>query len=324
MATKKRGILIVNLGSPDKASLMAVRRFLKQFLSDPRVVNLPRFLWWVILNLLILPFRPFKSVKVYREIWTEAGSPLIVFTESLVAKVSQYYQKKSLINVKAAMSYGKPSLNSALRQFKQEKVEQLIVIPLYPQYSSTTTASVFDAVTLELQKWRNIPELSFVSDYHQNPVYIKAISDSIQKAWQEKPKNKLLLMSFHGLPEQLTKWGDPYFDQCHISAKLIAKSLGLKPKQWKIVFQSRFGRAKWLQPYCIETLMALPEQGFKSIDIVCPGFAVDCLETLEEINMTNQSLFLSAGGNDYCYIPALNDTQGNIDLMVDLIESRSV
>ncbi len=324
MTTKKRGVLIVNLGSPDKASLMAVRRFLKQFLSDPRVVNLPRFLWWGILNLLILPFRPFKSVKAYREVWTEAGSPLIVFTESLVAKVSQYYQKKPLINVKMAMSYGKPSLNSALRQFKQEQVEQLIIIPLYPQYSSTTTASVFDAVTLELQKWRNIPELSFISDYHQNPVYIKAISDSIQKAWQQKPKNKLLLMSFHGLPEQLTKWGDPYFDQCHISAKLIAKSLGLKPKQWKIVFQSRFGRAKWLQPYCIETLMELPEQGFKAIDIICPGFAVDCLETLEEINMTNQSLFLSAGGDDYCYIPALNETQGNVDLMVDLIESRSV
>jgi len=323
VTAKKRGVLIVNLGSPDKASVLAVRRFLKQFLSDPRVVNLPRFLWWIILNLFILPFRPFKSVKVYREIWTEAGSPLIVFTELLVAKLNKRYKKDPSINVKMAMSYGKPPLNSALRQFKQEKVEQLIVIPLYPQYSSTTTASVFDAVTLELQKWRYIPEVSFVSDYHQNPFYIKAIAESVQTAWQQKPKNELLLMSFHGLPDQLTKWGDPYFDQCHVSAKLIADALGLKSTEWKIVFQSRFGRAKWLQPYCVETLMELPEQGFKNIDIICPGFAVDCLETLEEINMTNQAIFLEAGGDDYCYIPALNDTRGNIELMVDLIEARS-
>lgn len=323
MTAKKRGVLIVNLGSPDKASVLAVRRFLKQFLSDPRVVNLPRFLWWGILNLFILPFRPFKSVKAYREIWTEAGSPLIVLTDSLVTKLNQNYKKNQLITIKMAMSYGNPSLNSALRQFKQEKVDQLIIIPLYPQYSSTTTASVFDAVTQELQLWRAVPEISFIADYHQNPTYIRAIAESIQKAWQQKPKNEILLMSFHGLPDQLTKWGDPYFNQCHVSAKLIAEALGLKSIEWKIVFQSRFGRAKWLQPYCVETLMELPEQGFKSIDIVCPGFAVDCLETLEEINMTNQTIFLEAGGKDYSYIPALNDAHGNVELLVDIIESRS-
>lgn len=323
MTAKKRGVLIVNLGSPDKASILAVRRFLKQFLSDPRVVNLPRLLWWAILNFFILPFRPFKSVKVYKEIWTEAGSPLIVLTESLVAKLNRFYKKDSTISIKAAMSYGQPALTSILREFKQEKVDQLIVIPVYPQYSSTTTASVFDAVTRELQQWRYIPELSFVSDYHQSPYYIKAIAESVEKAWRKKPKNKLLLMSFHGLPAQLTKWGDPYFDQCHVSAKLIAEALELKPHEWKIVFQSRFGRAKWLQPYCVEALMELPEQGFNKIDIICPGFAVDCLETLEEINITNQAIFLDAGGDDYCYIAALNDTRGNLELMSDLIESRS-
>jgi ferrochelatase len=322
VAAKKKGVLIVNLGSPDRASVFAVRRFLKQFLSDPRVVNLPRPLWWIILNFFILPFRPFKSVKIYREIWTLEGSPLIVLTQSLVAKVKAYYQKDLSINVKMAMSYGNPALISVLRKFKQEKTEQLIIIPLFPQYSSTTTASVFDAVTQELQQWRYIPELSFINDYHQSSFYIKAVSALVQKAWQQKPKNKLLLMSFHGLPEQLTKWGDPYFEQCHVSAKLIAEELGLKSTEWKIVFQSRFGRATWLQPYCVETLMKLPEQGFHSIDIVCPGFAVDCLETLEEINITNQAIFLDAGGRDYCYIPALNDTHESVELIVDLIESR--
>jgi len=323
VVTKKRGILIVNLGSPEKATVRSVRKFLKQFLSDPRVVNLPRALWWGILNFFILPFRPFKSVKAYREIWTKEGSPLIVLTESLVAKLKGHYRDTPAVSIRTAMSYGKPSLASGLKRFRQEQIEQLIVIPLYPQYSSTTTASVFDAVTQKIQQWRYVPEISFVSDYHQHPLYIKALADSIQLAWQKKAKNELLLMSFHGLPEQLTKWGDPYFDQCHVSAKLIAQALGLEPTEWKIVFQSRFGRAKWLQPYCIETLMELPEQGYKNVDIICPGFAVDCLETLEEINMTNKSIFLEAGGESYCYIPALNDTKGNVDLMLGLIDERS-
>jgi len=322
MAAKKRGILIVNLGSPEFLTVWSVRRFLKQFLSDPRVVNLPRKLWWVILNGFILPFRPFKSVRAYREIWTEQGSPLVVFTKSLVAKLAHSYQDDSLVELRMAMSYGKPSLSKQLRAFKQSKVEQIVVIPLYPQYSSTTTASVFDAVAQELQQWRYIPELSFVSDYHNCPFYIKAIASSIQNAWKETPKAELLLMSFHGLPEKLTEWGDPYFNQCHRSAGLIAEALGLEEGEWKLVFQSRFGRAKWLQPYCIETLMELPEQGYKSIDIVCPGFAVDCLETLEEINMTNKAIFMQAGGEYYRYISALNDSELNVDLMLNLIESR--
>jgi len=322
VAVKKQGVLVVNLGSPDKASVWAVRRFLKQFLSDPRVVNLPRFLWWGILNFFILPFRPFKSVQAYREIWTKQGSPLIVLTESLVAKLVKHYKQESAVSIKAAMSYGNPALASALREFKKEEVEQLIVIPLYPQYSSTTTASVFDAVTQELQQWRYIPEVNFISDYHQNSVYIKVLADSVRAAWADKPKNELLLMSFHGLPAQLTKWGDPYFHQCHATAELIAEALELDSSEWKIVFQSRFGRAKWLQPYCIETLMQLPKQGHVQVDIICPGFAVDCLETLEEINMTNKSIFLEAGGEEYRYIPALNDAQGNVELMIDLINKK--
>ncbi|RLA23951.1 MAG: ferrochelatase [Gammaproteobacteria bacterium] len=323
VAQKKRGILIVNLGSPKKLTVRSVRRFLREFLSDPRVVNLPRSLWWVILNFFILPFRPRKSKAAYAEVWTERGSPLTFLTQDLTDKVATHYQDNPHTTVAMAMSYGAPSLIAQLRKLKKAQCEQITIVPLYPQYSSTTTASVFDAVATELMQWRYIPELHFISDYHQHILYIGAIADSIQKTWSEQSAGELLLMSFHGLPDILTKKGDPYYYQCLKTAELIAKKLNLKDDKWRVVFQSRFGKAKWLQPYCIETLMALPEEGFKNIDIICPGFAIDCLETLEEINMTNKEIFFEAGGEQYRYIPCLNDSGANVQLMVDLIENKA-
>ncbi|SCN46454.1 Ferrochelatase, protoheme ferro-lyase [methanotrophic endosymbiont of Bathymodiolus azoricus (Menez Gwen)] len=323
MAQKKRGILIVNLGSPKHLTVRSVRRFLRKFLSDPRVVNLPRSLWWVILNFFILPFRPFKSKAAYAEVWTDRGSPLTFLTQDLTDKVSAHYQRNPHVTVAMAMSYGAPSLTAQLHKLQKAECEQVTIVPLYPQYSSTTTASVFDAVATELMQWRYIPELHFISDYHQHPLYISSIAGSIQHAWQNQPANELLLMSFHGLPDVLTKKGDPYYYQCIKTAELIAQKLNLQEDKWRVVFQSRFGKAKWLQPYCIETLMALPEEGFKNIDIICPGFVIDCLETLEEINMTNKAIFFEAGGEQYRYIPCLNDSDENVQLMVDLIENKA-
>lgn len=322
MGYKKRAILIVNLGSPSQLTTGAVRRFLRQFLSDPRVVNLPRSLWWLILNFIILPFRPRRSKKAYAKVWTERGSPLTYITQDLTDKVAQHFQQDSEVSVHMVMSYGRPSLSRQLRKLHQAQCEQITIVPLYPQYSSTTTASVFDAVATELMQWRYIPELNFISDYHQHPLYISGIANSVQQAWGEQGRGDLLLLSFHGLPDLLTKKGDPYYYQCLNTAELIAAQLDLQVHEWRVVFQSRFGRAKWLQPYCIETLMALPGEGFKNIDIICPGFVVDCLETLEEINMANRGIFIKAGGEQYQYIPALNDSEANVQLMLDLIESR--
>ena len=322
MGYKKRAILIVNLGSPSQLTTGAVRRFLRQFLSDPRVVNLPRSLWWLILNFIILPFRPRRSKKAYAKVWTERGSPLTYLTRDLTDKVAQHFQQDSEVSVHMVMSYGRPSLSRQLRKLHQAQCEQITIVPLYPQYSSTTTASVFDAVATELMQWRYIPELNFISDYHQHPLYISGIANSVQQAWAGQGRGELLLLSFHGLPDLLTKKGDPYYYQCLNTAELIATQLDLQEHEWRVVFQSRFGRAKWLQPYCIETLMTLPGEGFKNIDIICPGFAVDCLETLEEINMANRDIFIKAGGEQYQYIPALNDSDSNVQLMLDLIESR--
>lgn len=317
---KKTGVLLVNLGSPSSLKVSAVRSFLKQFLWDKRVVNLPRPLWWLILHGVVLPFRPHKSAEAYRKIWHKDGSPLIVFTKSLAEKVNRALADTGVI-VDYAMSYGEPSIANKLADFKAQQVDEIIILPLYPQYSSTTTASVYDATSTVLSGWRHIHNFRFISDYHQHSHYIAAIAKSIETAWQEQGRGELLLMSFHGLPEKLTEWGDPYFHQCQKTAQLIAHKLNLQPSEWKLVFQSRFGRAKWLQPYCVETLQELPKQGIKDIDVVCPGFAVDCLETLEEIAMTNKEVFMAAGGESYRYIPALNDISDQVAMLVELIKS---
>jgi ferrochelatase len=318
--TTKTGILLANLGSPSAATTPAVRRFLKQFLWDKRVVNIPRPVWWLILHGFVLPFRPKKSAKAYQKIWhAEKGSPLTFFTRQLSEKVAQQLKAKN-ITVDYVMRYGEPSMATQLRKFKAEGINHIVVLPLYPQYSSTTTASIYDDLVKELNSWRHIPSFRFISDYHQNEAYIAAIADSITQAWQEQPKNDLLMMSFHGLPEQLTKWGDPYFYHCQQTATLIAEKLGLADSEWMLVFQSRFGKAQWLKPYCVDTLQALPAQGVKSVDVVCPGFAVDCLETLEEIAITNKEIFIAAGGENYRYLPALNDSDAHVNSIISLLE----
>ena len=321
MSHKKIGIILANLGSPTAPTTKAVRRFLKDFLGDPRVVNLPRPLWWLILNFFVLPFRPSRSAKAYRKVWHEKGSPLTYLTRQLSEKVAEQLKPKG-ITVNYAMRYGEPSIATQLKAFKKEGITDVMVLPLYPQYSSTTTASIYDDLTKELKQWRHLPSFQFISDYHQDSHYIAAVAASIEQAWLEQAKNELLVMSFHGLPEQLTQWGDPYFHQCHKTAALIAEKLGLTEKQWMIVFQSRFGKAQWLKPYCVDTLQDLPTQGIKAIDIVCPGFAVDCLETLEEIAMENKSIFMEAGGSEYRYIACLNDSQAHVDALIHLLEQH--
>ncbi len=290
-STKKTGVLLVNLGSPEAPTPSAVRRYLGEFLWDHRVVGLPRVLWWLILHCFVLTFRPRKSAQAYQKIWQKKGSPLTYLTRQLTEKVALANTNESL-HIDWAMRYGKPSVSQKLQEFKAHQVDDILILPLYPQYSSTTTASVYDAVNAEIQGRKHIPGLRFISDYYRNPLYIDALAQSIENAWAEQPKNPLLLMSFHGVPAKLVKEGDPYYYHCLATAEALAKRLGLAENEWKIVFQSRFGKAEWLQPYCVEVLHDLPKQGVTHIDVICPGFAVDCLETLEEIRMENRHEFL--------------------------------
>jgi len=314
--------LLVNLGSPGAPTVRAVRHFLREFLGDPRVVNLPRWLWLIVLYGLILPLRPGKSVKAYRQIWSEQGSPLIFLTQRLTDKLEEKIQQAQVpfdCTVSMAMRYGQPAIDKQLNRLRVQGIDRLIVLPLYPQYSSTTTASVYDVVSATLSGWRHIPDLYFISDYHLQPGYIQALATSIENSWRQQGRGQLLLFSFHGLPAKLTELGDPYFKQCQSTATAVAAQLGLDPDQWRCVFQSRFGRGKWLQPYCLDELKKLPGEGITDIDIVCPGFSVDCLETLEEIAITNQSKFLAAGGRRYRYVPALNDADAHVDVLYELL-----
>jgi ferrochelatase len=319
---QKTGVLLVNLGSPSAPKTTAVRRYLREFLWDPRVVNLPRAVWWGILHVFVLTFRPRKSAKAYRKIWTGQSSPLIASTRQLSERLAHQLSPEN-IRVDMAMRYGLPSIAEKLRAFKSGGIEQLVILPLYPQYSSTTSASVFDAVADELKTWRVIPGVTFINGYHNHPGYIEACAESIRDFRQEHGKGQKLLFSFHGLPVKLTELGEPYFHQCLDTAKLIAARLELAENEWQCVFQSRFGRAEWLQPYCVEVLRRLPGQGVTDIDIVCPGFAVDCLETLEEIAIANKDIFMRAGGRQYRYIPALNASRRHVEALLGILESSN-
>lgn len=321
----RAGVLLTNLGTPDAPERPELRRYLKQFLADPRVVEFPRALWWLILNLVILNVRPQRSAAAYRKVWTEQGSPLLAHTrrvaEGLLARVDGHFPQRPLLEL--AMRYGEPSIPSALRRMHDAPLQRLLVLPMYPQYSGSTTGSTFDAVSRELQQWRWVPELRFVGGYHDHDLYIDALARRVQRAWAEKQRGELLLMSFHGVPRRYLLKGDPYHCQCQATARLLAARLDLRDDQWKVVFQSRFGREPWLQPYCDETLAALPGQGVRRVDVVCPGFAVDCLETLEEIAMQNRELFEQAGGESFQYIPCLNDDPAHLELMLKLIQEHS-
>lgn len=306
---KKIGILVTNLGTPDAPTAKALLRYLAEFLSDPRVIEIPRPIWWLILHGIILRIRPKSSAKLYKKIWTEKGSPLLVGTKDLVEKLKTLLNQEAEenIEIEMGMRYGSPSIPQSLVKLKEKNISKLIVLPLYPQYAAATVGSTFDKVSELLKKWRWVPELHFISGYHDNTSYILALAQSVQAHWATHPPGEKLLFSFHGIPKRCFDLGDPYYCFCHETARLVAEKLGLSEDRWQLVFQSRFGKAEWLQPYCVETLQTLAKDGVQSIDIICPGFAVDCLETLEEIAITNKKIFMDAGGKDYHYIPALTD-----------------
>lgn len=321
---QKIGVLIVNLGSPDEPTPSAVRRYLKQFLSDPRVVQINRLLWWFMLNLVILNIRPKRLARVYRSVWTDEGSPLISISRKQAAAVEQRLNTKykGQVLTELAMTYGNPSIGSGLDSLRRAGAKKILVLPMYPQFSYTTTAAVSDGVEAALNNMNFHAELVTVSDFHNHPNYIKAIAKSIQQQWISNDKAQLLIFSYHGIPQRYVKKGDPYYDQCCETTRLVAKALNLNDNEWRQVFQSRFGKEPWLQPYCDETIKALPAQGIKSVDICCPGFSADCLETLEEILRENKDYFISAGGKTFNYIACLNDNSDHIDALSEIVSQH--
>ncbi len=323
-STSTAGVLLVNLGTPAAPTPKAVGQYLREFLWDPRLVDIPRPLWWLILNGIIVPFRSRSSARNYQKIWTDSGSPLLVNSQRMAAGVQEILNASHTrpVHVELAMRYGEPSISAGLQRLREQNVRELFVLPLYPQYSATTTGSVFDAVARELKTWRWIPTLHMVNEYAGEENYIAALSDSVLRHWENRSPSECLLFSFHGLPKRSLPEGDPYYCFCHKTARLVAERLGLEKHQWRLVFQSRFGREEWLQPYCDKTLQALPGEGVKSVDVICPGFAADCLETLEEINITNRRLFLQAGGESFHYIPALNDDPQHLQALVKVLKAR--
>lgn len=320
-AVPKAGVLLLNLGSPDAPEPKALRRYLKEFLSDPRVVEFPRWAWWLVLNLIILNVRPRKSAALYREVWTEQGSPLLMHSRAQEAGLRRLLETRfpGRIVVSLGMRYGNPSVASALETLLNAGVRRLLVLPLYPQYSGSTNGSTFDAVSAALREWRWVPELRFISDYHDHPRYIEVMARHIENYWQEHGRSPYLLFSFHGIPKRYLLNGDPYYCHCHKTARLLAQRLDLRVGEWQLTFQSRFGREEWLQPYTDKTLESLPAQSIKAVDVFCPGFSADCLETLEEIAQTNRALFLASGGTEFRYIPALNATEAHIEMIAELL-----
>lgn len=316
------GVLLVNLGTPKAPTAGAIRHYLRRFLSDPRVIEIPRFAWLPILYGFILPFRPQRLVKQYRAIWLDDGSPLKVHADALASRLRSRYSKHHLadsIRIETAMTYSEPSIEAAMKRLYQANCHKLLVLPLFPQYSATTTGAVFDAVTQFMQQERFIPELRFLQHYCDEPGYIQSNADSIAHYIAEKGKPDKFIFSFHGLPRRNLDNGDPYHCQCHKTARLIAKQAALADGEWQVTFQSRFGKAEWLKPYTDLTLTSLAKQGIKKIAVICPGFPIDCLETLEEIALLNKHVFLDAGGDSYDHIPALNDSDSHVEFLFHYI-----
>lgn len=324
-APDSTGVLLVNLGTPDAPTPAAVRRFLKQFLWDPRVVEFPRPLWWLVLNGIILRIRPSRSAAAYRKIWTAEGSPLLVYSSTLASRLSQSLEQRrpGFYRTELGMTYGAPSVSDAIDSLQRAGARRLLVLPLYPQYSGTTTASVFDLVAGKLGRMRWIPETRFINQYHDAPAYVDALAASIREYWQEHGRGSHLLLSFHGVPRYTLERGDPYHCQCQKTGRLVAEALGLGDEDWTLSFQSRVGRAEWLRPYTDETVTELGRRGIGRLDVACPGFATDCLETLEEIAMQNAEFFAEAGGEELHYIPALNARDDHVGLLADLVEQHS-
>ncbi len=315
------GVILVNLGTPAAPDAPAIRRFLKEFLSDPRVVELPRPLWWLILNGVILNVRPRKIREKYAAVWMAEGSPLMVYSRRQHAALTQVLRERGLnVEVALGMRYGEPSLQGAIEALRARGCERILVLPLYPQYAASTTATVLDKVAAYLATLRSQPEMRFVQRYGQDAGYIAALAQRVQRYWAEHGRAERLLMSFHGLPKASIALGDPYHAECLATAERLRLALGLASEDVSVTFQSRFGAAEWLQPYTEPTVKALAGQGVRTLDVVCPGFAVDCLETLEEIAQEVAEAFVEAGGERLRYIPALNDDAVWIEALVDLTE----
>ncbi len=321
---KPAAVVLVNLGTPDAPTPAALRRYLAEFLGDPRVVEIPRIVWWPILHGIILNTRPKKSAAKYATVWTPEGSPLRVHTERQATLLKGHLGARGhAIHVACAMRYGQPALASVLDELKTAGHQRILLLPLYPQYAASTTATVVDAAARWLLTTRNQPEMRFVRDYHADPAYIDALAQSVRRHWQQTGplgQHDRLLMSFHGLPERSRRLGDPYYDECQISGKALAAQLGLSADQYEISFQSRFGKATWLQPYTTATLENWARAGVERVDVICPGFSADCLETLEEIALEGRHDFLAAGGKSYHYIPALNEDPAWIEALAKLAE----
>lgn len=317
---RKTGVLLTNLGTPDAPTAPALRRYLKEFLSDPRVIEVPRLLWMVILHGVILRIRPKKSAKAYASVWTEQGSPLLTISKQQSAAVQAALGDEVI--VKLAMRYGNPSIPSVMREFQELGIRRMVVLPLYPQYAAPTTASTFDALADELKTWRWVPSISFISGYVDNAMYISALAQSVQDHINKHGMPEKILFSYHGTPKRYLDSGDPYHCLCHKTTRLVQERLKLEKERCLTTFQSRFGREEWLKPYTDDVLKQLPKDGVKHIAILSPAFSADCLETLEELEEENREYFIEAGGETYHYIPALNDRADHIAAIVDILRSE--
>jgi ferrochelatase len=311
---------LINLGTPDEPTTPAIRKYLREFLSDPRVIEIPKLLWWPILNGPILMARPRKLVPRYKSVWMEGGSPLMVYTQRQTEGLRELFAQRGLaIQVETGMRYGEPSIKSAMLRLRERGCEHLLVVPLYPQYASSTTATVVDEVARVASHMRDQPALRFIKRFHTDPAFIHPLGDKIAAFWQQHGKPQKLVMSFHGLPRQCVDMGDPYCRDCYETARALAQYLGLSDDAYQVTFQSRFGPAKWLEPYTEPSLQKLAQQGVTEIDVVCPGFLADCLETLEEIQVEVCENFMHAGGERFRYIPALNDDQAWVNSLGDMV-----
>lgn len=319
-------VMLVNLGTPDAPTPAAVKKYLAEFLWDRRVVDVARPLWWLILNGIILRTRPRRVAHNYREVWTDEGSPLLAISKKQRDALQQKLQQElgENIPVLLAMTYGSPSMEDVGRELRRQGIERVLVLPLYPQFSATTTAAAFDRLAVSLKRCPHWPELRFIRDYHQHPAYIRALAQSVRQSWIEQGyESEKLVMSFHGIPQRYADQGDPYPRHCKKTAELLAKELGLREGDWLLTFQSRFGREPWLQPYTDATMEQLGKDKVQGLSVICPGFSADCLETLEEIQGENREIFEQAGGQDFSYIPALNDRAEHLQMMVELVLQHS-
>jgi ferrochelatase len=324
MASK--AVVLVNLGTPAQATPSAIRQFLSLFLSDRRLVELPRLLWLIILYAFIVPFRPFKITPMYKRLWDTFGdSPLRIFSERLRKKLQLSLQEDALSSngeacrVVQAYTYSQPRITEVLDQLYAQGCETILVLPLYPQFSITTTASIYDQVAAWLTRQRHMPTITVLRDYHQHPAYISAMAARIRQHWNQHGRHQRLLLSFHSIPQLCIDRGDPYQHQCEKTAELLIAELGLSDDEWGMSYQSRLGKGKWLQPYTSQLLQQWAKQGVSSVDVFCPAFVVDCIETIEEIDGENREVFLHFGGQKFAYIECLNDSDEHIDLFKKLL-----